>query len=181
MNQVTEIKSQNNSSTFLKDAKVDTKEYVFLDGEGEHQICDVSDGNFQGAAEEWYSTVYAEESTDWYDYYVYEKDALVDGNLDTDNYDAIHEGTITIHPTEPTCDDDRGHNWDARQDIEGGLAENPGVWGHSGGVKINEHCTRCNATKSKDTWAQRSDTGEQGLTSISYGTGDHHIEEDDED
>ena len=50
MNQVTEIKSQNNSSTFLKDAKVDTKEYVFLDGEGEHQICDVSDGNFQAAA-----------------------------------------------------------------------------------------------------------------------------------
>ena len=49
------------------------------------------------------------------------------------------------------------------------MAENPGVWGHGGGVIIEEHCTRCDATRTTDTWAQDGSTGQQGLTSVSYG------------
>lgn len=158
------------------------KKYMFHDGDiGECEVRDVINGDFQSAAEEWYKDIPTVDETSWYDYNVYEMDAIgEDGFIDYDNFEAIESGTVTLYPPEPECDDSRGHNWDAIHDIEGGLEENPGVWGHGGGVIIVEHCTRCNVIKTKDTWAQRSDTGEQGLVSISYDTGDHSEEVDDE-
>ena len=40
--------------------------------------------------------------------------------------------------------------------------------GHGGGVIIREVCAHCGAYQVTDTWAERSDTGEQGLRSVKY-------------
>lgn len=83
-----------------------------------------------------------------------------------------HKETITveIEPEEPGCDGE-SHEWSDDVDLVGGIKENPGVWGHGGGVTIDECCTRCGCRRHTDTWAQRRDTGEQGLTSVSYEPG----------
>jgi hypothetical protein len=73
--------------------------------------------------------------------------------------------TITTDPSEPTCPahdeyvDSLGpeHIW-----------ENAGVSGHGGGVINDYRCSRCGLVRHEDTYAQRPDTGEQGLSSISY-------------
>lgn len=90
-----------------------------------------------------------------------------------------HEETLTaqIDPEEPDCADGKEHDWQSPHEIVGGLKENPGVWGHGGGVKINECCMNCGAGKFTDTWAQRPDTGEQGLISIRYEEGTYKLEE----
>ena len=75
--------------------------------------------------------------------------------------------TTTIHPSEPKCSKKK-HKWEALYEKVGGLKENPGVFGVGGGVIIKEVCKHCECRKETNTWAQRSDTGEQGLTSISY-------------
>lgn len=74
---------------------------------------------------------------------------------------------IAIDPDEPECDEHE-HDWTSPHDIVGGLKENPGVWGHGGGVVITEVCSHCGCQRSTDTWAQDRATGEQGLTSVSY-------------
>lgn len=76
--------------------------------------------------------------------------------------------TVSISPREPACRRGREHDWQSPHEIVGGLAENPGVWGHGGGVTIDEVCAHCGCERRTDTWAQRLDTGEQGLTSIEY-------------
>lgn len=87
---------------------------------------------------------------------------------DGENWEDVDDVTITIEPPEPKCSDKRGHDWQSPHSLLGGLEENPGVWGHGGGVIINEVCVRCGCGKTTDTWAQRPDTGEQGLHSVSY-------------
>jgi hypothetical protein len=58
--------------------------------------------------------------------------------------------------------------------VLGGLRENPGVQGHGGGVTIHRVCAHCGCLRIYDSWAQRRDTGEQGLASTSYALlGDH--------
>ena len=91
-----------------------------------------------------------------------------------------NEGVITarIDPPEPDCADDESHNWTSPHEIVGGIEENPGVWGHGGGVIIHEACSHCGCRKTTDTWAQRSDTGEQGLESITYEPGCYAHEEE---
>jgi len=42
------------------------------------------------------------------------------------------------------------------------------VMGSGGGVCYVETCSLCGARRHVDTWAQNPETGEQGLTSISY-------------
>lgn len=75
------------------------------------------------------------------------------------------EGTVTVQidPTEPTCTE-ATHDWE-----DDGM---PGfgavVTGHGGGVILRERCRHCGCTRTTDTWAQRMDTGEQGLRSVSY-------------
>lgn len=76
--------------------------------------------------------------------------------------------TVAIEPEEPECDCDHDHDWRSPYSVLGGLRENPGVWGHGGGVIITEVCAYCGAYRVIDTWAQDPDTGAQGLRSTEY-------------
>lgn len=114
-------------------------------------------------------------------------------NVSRDNYDA--EGTIWIDVAvrntltgeeesetvqldepEPDCVDGGEHDWQSPYSVLGGLRENPGVWGNGGGVIIKTVCSHCGMYRVTDTWAQRHDTGEQGLTSVSYEDADDESE-----
>ena len=98
------------------------------------------------------------EGTIWVDVRVI--DGVSGEHLDT--------ATTQIDPPEPNCLKGMAHDWQSPVGIVGGIAENPGVWGHDGGVVIHECCMHYGARKVTDTWAQREDTGEQGLHSVSY-------------
>lgn len=74
--------------------------------------------------------------------------------------------TTTIDPEEPTCPNGE-HDW-CQPEWLGGCAENPGVWGHGGSVMGTDVCRHCGLAKHWDSWAQRPDTGEQGLHSVRY-------------
>lgn len=76
--------------------------------------------------------------------------------------------SVEIAPDEPDCTDGHEHDWRAPYSVLGGLRENPGVQGHGGGVVITEVCAHCGTYRVTDTWAQRSDTGEQGLRGVEY-------------
>lgn len=82
--------------------------------------------------------------------------------------DTLETVTVQFDPPEPDCSDELGHDWCDDHAIVGGCKSNPGVWGHGGGVILVEACRHCGCGKTTDTWAQRHDTGEQGLTSVSY-------------
>ena len=71
--------------------------------------------------------------------------------------------SVRIDPDEPKCSDEDGHEWAAPVNIVGGCKESPGVYGHGGGVTISEVCLHCGCRKLINTWAQRRDTGEEGL------------------
>lgn len=73
---------------------------------------------------------------------------------------------VSLEPQEPRCTEDE-HDWQAPIEIVGGIKENPGVWGHGGGVIIRECCMHCGCAKVTDTWAQ-DNCGRQGLTSVEY-------------
>lgn len=75
---------------------------------------------------------------------------------------------VTIDPDEPDCSSDGGHDWRSDFAVVGGCKSNPGVWGSGGGIRYVEACHHCGCAKSTDTWAQDPETGEQGLTSVSY-------------
>lgn len=66
--------------------------------------------------------------------------------------------TITLDPVEPDCDG-KTHNW---------LSCDTWPTAHGGGVIDKDVCTHCGMYRVRNTWAQRPDTGEQGLESISY-------------
>lgn len=85
--------------------------------------------------------------------------------------------TTQINPEAPKCIDGErdSHDWQSPHEIVGGLKENPGVWGKGGGVVIHEVCMHCGCGRTTDTWAQRRDNGEQGLTSINYEVGKYDI------
>lgn len=70
---------------------------------------------------------------------------------------------------EPTCPDHDEHDWQSPHEIVGGIKENPGVWGHDGGVIINECCMHCGCKRVTDTAAQRHD-GER-ITEVTYEPG----------
>jgi hypothetical protein len=89
------------------------------------------------------------EETQWVDVQV----AAVDDEADYETF------TVELQPEEPPCTREDGHDW-----------QQESVWGHGGGVIIKDRCEHCGARMITDTWAQRMDTGEQGLTSISYET-----------
>jgi len=77
---------------------------------------------------------------------------------------------IELEPDEPECshDDDHDHDWRTPHEVVGGIRENPGCWGHGGGVIMREVCAHCAYYRETDTWAQNPETGEQGLRSIRY-------------
>ena len=100
------------------------------------------------------------ESTIWVDVYI---------------EDCAHErlGTVTasIDPPEPDCVGGREHEWSDHYDLVGGCKSNPGVFGNGGGVRCHYACVRCGCGRVTDSWAQRRDTGEQGLDSVEYEPG----------
>ncbi|WP_146152102.1 hypothetical protein [Ahniella affigens] len=75
---------------------------------------------------------------------------------------------IEIEPEVPECEDGKVHEWVTPYSVLGGLRENPGVWGHGGGVVAKEICRHCGVYQITDTWAQDPEDGEQGLTSTEY-------------
>jgi hypothetical protein len=83
--------------------------------------------------------------------------------------DETIETTVSMGADEPACPEGE-HDWQSPQFL-GGLQENPGVFGHGGGVIITECCMHCGCKRVTDTWAQDMSTGEQGLTSIAYEPG----------
>lgn len=90
---------------------------------------------------------------------------------DEDDYTESGSIRVAIDPEEPECDGGTEHDWQSPVEIVGGIAENPGVWGHGGGVTITECCMHCGCARMTDTWAQDPETGEQGLESVSYEPG----------
>lgn len=74
---------------------------------------------------------------------------------------------VAVEPAEPKCEGDE-HDWQSPHEIVGGIAENPGVFGHGGGVTIHEVCSVCGCGRILDTWAQDPTDGEQGLRSVRY-------------
>ena len=109
-----------------------------------------------------------ENETKWIDVRTWQ-----DG-LDEDG-DTVRVGaekhTITIEATEPECLDGDEHVWNTPHSILGGLKENPGCWGHGGGVICHEVCMRCGCQKTTDSWAQNPSNGQQGLRSTEYTEG----------
>lgn len=79
--------------------------------------------------------------------------------------------TAECEPDAPPCEDGREHDFQAPYAIVGGLKENPGVWGHGGGIVMTRVCMHCGCARVTDTWAQDPSTGEQGLTSVAYDRG----------
>ena len=116
-------------------------------------------------------------STTWVHVRVWEEDE--DGAEIVDHGDH----SVSLDPEEPECTHEGGHDWQAPHTLVGSICENPGVWGHGGGVVAHEVCVRCGAGMETDTWAQDRCTGEQGLRSITYqppGTYDLTLLNDDE-
>jgi len=76
--------------------------------------------------------------------------------------------TVVLDPDGPDCEAGHEHDWQNPHEVLGGLTENPGACGKGAGLVIEEVCAHCGAYRTVDTWAQRSDTGEQGLESVAY-------------
>lgn len=109
------------------------------------------------------------ESTEWIHVrawragYRIEDGALEEIEIDDETY------SIEIDTPEPDCDDDSDeHDWCSPFSVVGGIKENPGVWGHGGGVKITEVCRHCGTYRDTDTWATNRSDGTQGHTTIAY-------------
>ena len=83
--------------------------------------------------------------------------------------------TIEIPPTEPECCGG-DHDWASPLSVVGGIKENPGVYGHGGGVICTEVCRHCGCYQITDTWAQNPENGAQGLTSVEYKDSDESSE-----
>ena len=114
--------------------------------------------------------------TDWVDVYTWPR--YVVGDLTVDDLDERTSDKITIEPEEPACADGHDHEWRSPYDVLGGCRENPGVWGHGGGVIIREVCRHCGCLRTTDTWAQDRSDNTQGLTSVEYEQlGDHEYSE----
>ena len=80
--------------------------------------------------------------------YIYEQDTLISGSRH-----------IEIHPTEPDCDLDynQTHEW---KEIE--------LHGNGASVIIVDQCTRCDLKRTKNTYAQCHECGQQDLETVKY-------------
>jgi len=141
------------------------KRYLVKDDTGE--IYDIEAETIDEAIDEmhlWMEDVYFDRSdgTVFYSASLYE----VDENGEIIGF-SLYDETMELHPDEPACTDG-DHDWQKPYELLGGLTENPGVWGKGGGIVYTEVCKKCGLYRTIDTWAQNRDTGEQGLTSISY-------------
>jgi hypothetical protein len=144
-------------------ASDEPREYTirYLDSSGISTSVTCTPGELDAAVEaDVRSGDYSGEGTQYVDILVTSEDGTEDRR------------TIVIEPEAPECADGEEHDWQSPLALVGGIAENPGVWGHGGGIKIHEVCCHCGAHRHTDTWAQRMDTGEQGLREVSYANAD---------
>lgn len=78
----------------------------------------------------------------------------------------------TIEPKEPPCvyknKKYQEHVWESPHSLVGGLKENPGVYGHGGGVVITSVCKNCGCYRTYDTWGQDPCDGSQGHCITTY-------------
>jgi len=110
-----------------------------------------------------------EAGTSWVGVSVWRQGQVADDDGALEEVRVDYEShTITIEPEEPSCRAGHDHEWCSPYEVLGGLRENPGCWGHGGGVIVREVCRHCGVYRVTDTWAQDPDTGEQGLTGVSY-------------
>jgi hypothetical protein len=68
-----------------------------------------------------------------------------------------------------TCPNGEEHEWvddGTLYRLVGGLRDNPGVWGHGGGVTITEVCRRCGTEVVRDTWCQCGDYPSPGAEHV---------------
>lgn len=100
--------------------------------------------------------------TTWVKVYV-----LADGALEDE------EVKVPIHPSEPPCLDEEGHQWETPFSIVGGTEEQPGVFGHGGGVHMIEVCMRCACGRHTKTWDNDPQDGEEGVRSLEYRRGEY--------
>lgn len=91
-----------------------------------------------------------------------------------------HLETVAVAPKEPDCVSRHGHVWASPHELVGGIEENPGVWGHGGGVIIHEACLQCGCARITNTWAQDPTDGTEGLTSVRYEPGRYILSDDGE-
>lgn len=116
----------------------------------------------------------ARSNVDRSNYHECEGTLYIDVRVDAEDDDTVSASdTVTLEPEEPECSHEDGHDWQSPHEIVGGLRENPGVQGHGGGVIIQEVCMHCGCGRTTDTWAQRPDTGRQGLREVSYEPGQY--------
>jgi len=136
--------------------------YICTGGHGDIEIIEAKTAD--DAAQEY---VYggdwiADSRTEWIDVSVTPLDD--DGEQMKDEREKF---TVEIEPTEPDCEED-DHDWRSPYSLLGGIKENPGVWGHGGGVVITEVCAHCGVYRVTDTWDQRAGPDQQGLESTEY-------------
>ena len=112
-------------------------------------------------------------STFWITVRTYRKGIDENGNVE---WVEREDHTVAVDPDEPECVDGHDHQWASPYSILGGCKENPGVWGHGGGVYIKSVCMLCGCEKTIDTWAQNPENGEQGLDSVEYEEGKYSEE-----
>lgn len=79
---------------------------------------------------------------------------------------------IAVQPSVPKCCDTE-HEWASDHDVVGGVVENPGVFGHAGGVKILKFCRKCGCGRTELTWDSDPCDGTQGLYSVEYEIGQY--------
>ena len=86
---------------------------------------------------------------------------------DGDFKDTLGYVRVVLPPEEPKCSGG-SHAWCAPYELLGGMEENPGVFGHGGGVRIKEVCKRCGTGRLTDTWATNPCDGTQGHETVEY-------------
>ena len=159
-------------ATEAADAARDAARAAWLasDEPREYQLCE---------GDHWYSTVVAASLEDALEA---ARDGVDHGNYDDDRQSTLRiqvrarcvetgdedSDTVVIDPAEPECADGCEHDWCSPHDVVGGLRENPGVYGHGGGVISTEVCSHCGAYRTTDGWATDRADGTQGHTEISY-------------
>ena len=111
------------------------------------------------AANDFASTFDTPEETEWIEITTFREGADSDGNVVRVDVEYL---TRTLEPDEPECTEGE-HDWQSPYEILGGCKENPGVWGHGGGVISSEVCMKCGCERVTDTWRRTPTTGSRAF------------------
>lgn len=107
----------------------------------------------------------------WRQGWALEEGELVSVRVDED------EIKVQVDAKEPTCEPGCSHEWAAPHALVGGLAENPGVHGHGGGVVSSDLCMVCGCGRSHDSWAQDPTDGAEMLGAVKYSPGEYSADD----